>query len=563
MRPATFRGVWREDESARAVYAESAGIARIWPLAIAQPADAEDVVGLLQWAAGHDVMVVPRGAGSSMSGGATGPGVVVDLSGLRHVGAADPAWRMIRCGPGATLARVNRAAGVAGLRLPIDPSSGAFCTVGGMTATNAAGARSLAFGSMRAWVAGLDCVFSDGSRAFLHRAAPRADGIPALERFGTQEAGLRRRIASLSRPAVRKNSSGYALHEFAESGDPIDLLVGSEGTLALFVGLELQLAGLPDCEGTLLVAWSDLAACMHGAALAREAGAVACELLDRTFLELAGAGSGVSIPDGSEAVLLISLEEGEAAVAGAQSDQAARTRAEAAIAARAEALRRAMLSAGATQAIAATDPESAVALWSVRHAASPTLARLDPALKSLQIIEDGCVPVGQLAAYVRGVRAALAKHRIRGVLFGHAGDAHIHGNALVDVREPDWRARLEALYLDVVDLTAALGGTLAGEHGDGRLRTPVLDRVWPAPARALFAEIKQCFDPAGILNAGVKIPRTGQPLLGDIKYDPALPPVPSAARRVLDLVAEERAYDRSRLELLDEMARPGETEIQR
>lgn len=557
-KPAGFRGVWREDEAARAVYSESAGVARAWPLAVTRPDDAEDVAELLRWAARETVMLVPRGAGSSMSGGATGPGVIVDLSGLHEVSVADAAWRTIRCGPGTTLARLNRSAGAAGLRLPIDPSSGAFCTIGGMAATNAAGARSLRFGSMRAWVSGLDCVFADGSRAFVRRAAARPNGIAAVERLGAAEAGLRRRIALLPRPAVRKNSSGYALHEFAESGDPVDLLVGSEGTLALFVGLEIRLAALAEAEATLLVAWDALEACMHGAALAREAGAVACELLDRTFLDFASAGSGVPIPGGSEAVLLISLEEGEAESTMALSDQAARTRAESAVAARAEALRRAMLSAGATQAIAASDPESAAALWSVRHAASPTLARLDPALKSLQIIEDGCVPVERLAAYVRGVRRSLDQHGIRGVLFGHAGDAHIHGNALVDMREPDWRPRLEKLFLDVVALTASLGGTLAGEHGDGRLRTPVLDRVWPGPARALFAEIKQLFDPAGILNAGVKVPLPQEAIIGDVKYDPTLPPVPAAARRVLDLVAEQRAYDRPRLDLLDEVARPGE-----
>ncbi|HSA54211.1 MAG TPA: FAD-binding oxidoreductase, partial [Gemmatimonadaceae bacterium] len=503
MRPPGFRGAWREDETARAVYAESAGITRAWPVAVARPDDEADVTELLRWATRQGVMIVPRGAGSSMSGGATGPGIVVDLSGLHHVAAADPAWRTVHCGPGATLARVNRAANAAGLRFPVDPSSGAFCTVGGMAATNAAGARSLRFGSMRPWVAGLDCVFADGTRALLRRGAAAPTANATLVRLAEAAPELRRRAAALPRPAVRKNSSGYAVHEFAESGDPIDVLVGSEGTLALFVGLELRLAGLPEAEATLLITWDDLERCMRGAALAREAGAAACELLDRTFLDFAIAGSGGPVPAESEAVLLIALEQGEADASGALSDQIVRARAAAAITARADALRRTMLAAGATQAIVATEPEAAVALWSVRHAASPTLARLDPALKSLQIVEDGCVPVEHLAAYVQGLRNALARHRIRGVLFGHAGDAHVHGNALVDVREPDWRVRIEHLFLDVVELTASFGGTLAGEHGDGRLRTPVLDRIWPPSARELFAEIKHLFDPGGILNAGV------------------------------------------------------------
>jgi hypothetical protein len=150
------------------------------------------------------------------------------------------------------------------------------------------------------------------------------------------------------------------------------------------------------------------------------------------------------------------------------------------------------------------------------------------------------------------VRAALAAATLRGVIFGHAGDAHVHVNALVDVREDDWRVRVRRLFDDVVALTASLGGTLAGEHGDGRLRTPSLHRTWPAEARALFARIKACFDPAGIFNPGVIVPdgADDDPLAGN-KYDPALAPVPDAARTVLDRVERERAYDRARLEMLD------------
>jgi hypothetical protein len=121
----------------------------------------------------------------------------------------------------------------------------------------------------------------------------------------------------------------------------------------------------------------------------------------------------------------------------------------------------------------------------------------------------------------------------------------------VDVRRPGWRAAVDGLLADVADLTAALGGTLAGEHGDGRLRTPLMARVWGAEARALFAAVKHACDPAGVLNPGVKVPLPGQQALGDIKYDPALPAVPPPARAALDRVAGRRDYAAFRLALLE------------
>jgi hypothetical protein len=125
-------------------------------------------------------------------------------------------------------------------------------------------------------------------------------------------------------------------------------------------------------------------------------------------------------------------------------------------------------------------------------------------------------------------------------------------NPLIDVSKDGWRARAEGLLSDVVDLTARLGGTLAGEHGDGRLRTPLLDRVWSAEARELFALVKKAFDPSGILNPGVKVPLSGQKPLGDIKYDPSLAPLPDEARQALDKIADERAYSTFRLSLIPE-----------
>jgi FAD/FMN-containing dehydrogenase len=216
--------------------------------------------------------------------------------------------------------------------------------------------------------------------------------------------------------------------------------------------------------------------------------------------------------------------------------------------------------AGATTVTLALDPETEHALWKLRHAANPILNRLDPALKPMQLIEDGCVPPDRFSEYVRGVRAALDRQGIRGVIFGHAGDANVHVDPLIDVRVPDWKARASALMEEVTALTARLGGTMSGEHGDGRLRAPLLPRLWSAETLARFAAVKRAFDPDGILNPGTKVAPAGALPFDQVKYDPSLAPLPEPARIALSRVERERAYARSRLALLDEAAldaRPG------
>ncbi|HKH92229.1 MAG TPA: FAD-binding oxidoreductase, partial [Gemmatimonadaceae bacterium] len=305
-----FRGTFRDDPSARAVYSEAAGIARIMPRAVAIPADAEDVAVLVRWAAETATPLIPRGSGSSMSGGAIGDGVVVDLSRLDDVQAPDVARRTIRCGPGAVRDAIDTAARAAGLQFPVDPSSGAFCTVGGMASTNAAGAHTLRYGATRPWVEALDCVFADGSRAELRRgsAAPNLGIVQrALRELAPVIAAER---ASPSRhPGVRKESSGYGLADYAQSGELVDLLVGSEGTLALVVGLELRLAPQLPHTASLLGAFASLEAAVGGADGARRLGAVACEALDRSFLDVARrGGASVPTPEDAETVLLAEVE---------------------------------------------------------------------------------------------------------------------------------------------------------------------------------------------------------------------------------------------------------------
>jgi FAD/FMN-containing dehydrogenase len=532
VKPFGFRGVFRDDASARAVYAEAAGVAQTMPQAVAVPADADDAAALLRWASETRTRLIPRGSGSGMAGGAVGAGVIVDLSRLDAIGAVDATRRRVAVGPGALRGAVNDRARQHGLRFPVDPSSGAFCTIGGMAATNAAGAHTLRYGATRAWVTALDCVFADGSRARIERGAPLPE-LPAVERFlaTAHRAILAAPARVRSHAGVRKDSSGYALADYARSGELLELLVGSEGTLALFVGVELALAPLPGATSSLVAEFATLEQAVDGAARARTGGASACELLDRTFVEVARSGPApVAIDAATEAVLLVEVEAGDAGAA------ASTVRVMAA----------ALAACGATRVSVALTPAEEARLWALRHAASPILNRLSPSLKSMQFIEDAAVPPARLPEYVRGVRAILAHHEMRGVIFGHAGDSHVHVNPLVDVRRAGWRQNVQEVLDEVTALAASLGGTLAGEHGDGRLRTPLLHQVWDAQSMALFAQVKRAFDPNGILNPGVKVP-IGAPSLGDVKYDPALPPLPADARAALDAIERDRAWSRFRL----------------
>jgi FAD/FMN-containing dehydrogenase len=334
---------------------------------------------------------------------------------------------------------------------------------------------------------------------------------------------------------VIKNSSGYAIHAYSRTRELVDLLVGSEGTLALFTAVEVALIPVAGARASLLAAFRDLGRAADAAVAARESGAAACELLDRTFLTIAAkAGSPLPVGADTEAALLVEVESEASAGAAAGVDR----------------LRALFRSMGAAESIVAHDASHEAELWSLRHAASPAIARMDASLRSMQFIEDAAVPPSQLRAYVVGVRSVLEKHQTAGVIFGHAGDAHVHVNPLLDVSRADWRSRVEGILLDVTDLVARLGGTLTGEHGDGRLRTPLLDRVWGKPSLDLFSAIKGAFDPTGFLNPGVKVPLPGQRALDVVKYDPAAAELPTGARHALDVVDRERGYSRFRLELL-------------
>jgi FAD/FMN-containing dehydrogenase len=535
--PPGLRGEFRTDDVARALYAEGAGIFRIIPQAVAVPADREDLALLLRWALADRVALVPRGAGSGMPGGNVGPGLVVDLTrACLDPPAIHPERRTARCGAAVTYRDLNAAAQPFGLHLPPDPSSGAFCTVGGMVATNAAGAHSVKYGAMRSWVRGLEFLTAEGEAGRTEHgatgdAATWGRGTTAAEeRFLRDVApAIRERAGDLAAagPRTTKNSSGYALGAWAASGHLADLLTGSEGTLAVVTTVEVALAPLPARRTTLLVTLRSLDDAALAVLALRPTAPAAVELLDRTYLDFVRGAVRRQLPDGTEAVLLVEFEGDARAGAAAVSGLADTTE-------------------------LADDAASVSRLWELRHLASPILAGLPDNLRSLQLIEDGCVPIERLGGYIASLRTAAADDGFQIVIFGHAGDGHLHANLLADVSGRDLGRRLASCLERVTALQLSLGGTPAGEHGDGRLRAPFLARTFGPEYAELCRRTKAAWDPAGILNPGVKIPAAGETAAVDeasLKVGVGAPPLPRGIGERLRQVERTAAWGQFKLDL--------------
>ena len=532
--PPSLRGVFRTDERARAAYSEGAGIYRILPAGVALPSDRDDLQALVRWAAEHRTPLIPRGAGSAMGGGNVGEGIVVDLTRFPRRLDIFPELRTATTSPNLTAAELNAGADRHGLRLPPDPSSGRWATLGGMVSTNAAGARSVRYGSVRRWVEAAQLLTAEGEIVELRRVKP-SSGSKALERFEREVRPAIEQSSDLVArrfPHTRKNSSGYALDAFLASGDPLDLVVGAEGTLGFVTEIEWRLDPIPPCRAGLRVGLRSLDDLVAAVAMlvAQEPSAV--ELLDRSFLDLV---RGADLEAGlgtAEAILLIEFERADP-----------------------NALRRAVEVAAeavapwATQVDTALSAGAAERLWALRHAASPILARLPEERRSLQVIEDACLPPERMGDYIRSVRRIAAAHALPVVIFGHAGDGHVHVNLLPDVTQPGWERAVRALLEEVTDAVLRLNGTLSGEHGDGRLRAGLLQRAYGAEIVNLFGRIKRAFDPLGILNPGVILPN-GEAPISRLKVGQQAAAIPSDIASELRRIEREGGYARSRMELV-------------
>lgn len=489
--PSGFRGRFATDGPLLEEHARASGPFHRRPGAVAGPADAADVATLLVWAVDSGVELIPRGAGTGMPGGNVGRGVVVDLRALDRLSPVE--GDRVRAGPGVVADRIARAAAPAGRFFPALPSSSGRCTLGGMVANNAAGARSFGYGAVHAWVDAVELVTPDGRIEWLERGA----SVSPIWRGREDALADGWAVVADGWPRVRKNSSGYALDRWLSGGDPIDLVVGSEGTLGVVTDIRLRLA--PDPPGRLvaLLAVAEEDGLPEAVAtLGSLRATAACEFLGARFLEISGLRTDPEIAEilgPAEAALLVELDDRHRTLADDMAELEA------------------LVARYGTAMRTAEEEEARSRLWSLRHAASPVIAaQADEGLVSMQFIEDSVVPPAALAHYLRRLQDVLASEETDAVLFGHAGDANVHVNPLVDVRRAGWRERVGRILRATADLVSDLGGTLSGEHGDGRVRTPFGPTIWGAETMALFRRVKEAFDPTGILNPGVIVPEPGQ-----------------------------------------------------
>lgn len=536
--PSGFRGRFVQGPEAAELASRVSGPFQAQPAAFAVPRDEEDLALLVEWSRDSGHPLTPRGGGTGMPGGNLGPSVVVSLeSGFSSLETVEGSEGRIRSGAGAVAAEIDSLARLAGRFLPPVPSSAPWCTAGGMVANNAASARSFGHGAVARWVAAVEGVDSEG-RSFrvertpgphdpagTHGSSPGAPSSLQLpsESSGSaivdaaraiRPAGLQSGDGSVSNmwPPVRKNSSGYAMDRFVSGGfDPLQLLVGSEGTLAFITAVEWWTHPLPQRRGIALLPATSATDIVQLAQGASEIGAVACEMLGRRFIEIAGLEADPllrELPRDAHALLLLEVTGDDHEVAEGL-------------------LRCRQLGTGvAGGGIVGDSAADADRLWALRHAASPVIAReAGKGRVSTQFIEDCVVPVARLGDFLDGLNDALREAGFDAVVFGHAGDGNLHVNPLVDVGAPDHLSRVRDCLERVAELVSRLNGTLAGEHGDGRLRAPYLERIWGGRTVEIFRSVKEHFDPMGILNPGVILPLPGQdPLDGFLPRVRAYPP---------------------------------------
>jgi FAD/FMN-containing dehydrogenase len=526
----------RTDLTTRARYAQAGGIHRIIPAAVARPTSIDALHDALHWARERGFGITPRGAGSSMSGGAVGAGLVLDLTALDDGPRCEvlPETQRVRVAAGATIGDIAAAAAAHGLRLGPDPSSAPWATVAGTIGTNAAGARSYRLGSMDRWVESIMLHTLDGPVSLSREGTPDV-AHAAVHRFHTEALPVleRHRDAVLAQwPRTRKNTAGYGLDRYWRTKHLVDLVIGSEGTLGVLRRAELRLEPEPAHRAALRVVLADRRDLEAAIAALATASPTSIELLDRSLLRLVAhripEAESAALWRHAAALLLVDLEAEDAA------ELAARV-----------ALAQGALRGVAIEVRTATAPRDIAELWSVRHHASPMLAAIADGRRSLQVIEDGCVPPSALGRYLDAVETACAEASIDVVMFGHAGDGHVHVNLLPDPARPGWLQRVRLVFDQVNAALLDLGGTPSGEHGAGRLRAGVLPHLLGPAAITCFEAIKQAFDPFGVFNPGVILANGSDPF-ADLKVGAEAAPLPPGCDEALRQIEEERRWGESR-----------------
>ncbi|HLL90276.1 MAG TPA: FAD-linked oxidase C-terminal domain-containing protein [Tepidisphaeraceae bacterium] len=500
------RGQVRFGKHDRLLYSTDASPYQVEPLGVVVPADVDDVAAVVGYCAANRLPLLPRGGGTSLAGQCTNAAVVLDLSALcRRVLDVDVANRVCHAEPGIGLDELNRQLEMraSGLLYAPDPATVAQATVGGTIGNNAAGGRSIRYGRTSENVVGVDVLLSTGERCWLEPGGGRRSDV-AL-RLARGVADVCRRHADLIRarfPKTVRRNAGYGLDLVQqqidrgvaeEELDLSGLICGSEGTLAVVLGAKLKLVPAAKATTLAIASFPSLEAAMEAVNPILTTRPSAVELLDDVVLR-AAKGNEVCRPyvdllprtsGGAEPAAVLYVEY--------QGDST-------------DAVEASLTALAATLPGVAVetyrDKPAMLNAWTLRKAGEPLLHGLPGKRKPQTFVEDNAVPVERLPEFVRRFKEIVARHGTTAAYWAHASVGVLHVRPMLDLHDPADLQRMRQIAVEVADLARDCGGVMSGEHGDGRVRGPLLERFFGPELVSAFAEVKKLFDPANILNPG-------------------------------------------------------------
>ena len=479
------------DELTRQLYATDASIYQVEPMAVAFPRDAKQARSLIKAATQAGISIIPRGAGTGLAGGALGEGLVVDFA--RHnkkITDLDLEKRTVQVGPGVVLDQLNEFLRPHGFCFGPDVASSSRATLGGMIANDSSGAHAPVYGTTAGHVAGLELVLSGGQLARLY---PNQDSMPHQRELLEDMVALNSLMIAERFPAgFSKRWPGYGLSRcLKEPGNLINLICGSEGTLAAIVSAELKIVRLPKRKGLALIFFKSVAEAMQATVALLDLQPAAIEHLDRILLDQTrGRGEFQAARDlleldasPCESILVVEFFE----------DVPDRL---AAVEKRALGFRKKILQ----------NPAESNLVWELRKAGLSLLTGRKGDAKPVTGIEDTAVRPEQLPEYVQALSAVLKKQNVQASFYGHAASGLLHVRPVLDLHLRDDVKKFRHVANEVSVLVREFNGSLAAEHGVGIARTEFMPQQLGEPLMHLMREIKDAFDPHHLFNPGKIIP---------------------------------------------------------
>ena len=479
----------------RARYSSDAGLTRIPPLAVAFPRTPEQALAAFDLARAHGVPLTARGGGTSCASNAIGPGLVLDFS--RHMNrviSIDPEARTATVEPGCVGSTLQAAAAKHGLRFGPDPSSQNRATIAGMVANNACGPHATAWGRTSDNIVSLDCVDGQGHRftaTTSHDSALRdVPGLASL--IDSNLAPIRTQLGRFKRQV-----SGYSLEHLTPEGgrNLAAMLTGSEGTLVLILSITVRLVPLPDAPVLAALGYRSMIEAADDVPALLAHSPLAVEGMDRRLVDVVrahkGPGAVPALPEGEGWLLVEVGAPGEDVTASLE---------------RARAL---CADSAAIDTVVYPPGAQASALWRIRADGAGLGGRTPPDgagggdQQAWPGFEDAAVPPENLGAYLRDFTALMEEFDIDGLLYGHFGDGCVHVRLAMPLETPEGVAHSRAFLQSAARICAAHGGSVSGEHGDGRARGELLRFMYSPEMLDLFARVKHIFDPDNLLNPGV------------------------------------------------------------